>query len=250
MDAVAWAERCADLGAGEILVTSMDRDGTRHGFDVELTRAIVDTVGVPVVASGGVGNLEHLVEGATLGRCRRRVGGVDLPPPGVHRGPGEGLPRRARRGRPAPRTRLIRRPPARRGHPPSGVVDVIGYGAPVASEGKAARSTSPSPPSKQQPIIMLADRVLAQTPVAEGERRSRSGILIPATAQVSRRLLWAEVVAVGPHVRSIKVGDKVLFNPEDRFEVEVQGDEYVILRERDIHAVASERIDSGTGLYL
>jgi len=97
---------------------------------------------------------------------------------------------------------------------------------------------------------MLADRVLAQTPVAEGERRSRSGILIPATAQVSRRLLWAEVVAVGPHVRSIKVGDKVLFNLEDRFEVEVQGDEYVILRERDIHAVASERIDSGTGLYL
>jgi chaperonin GroES len=97
---------------------------------------------------------------------------------------------------------------------------------------------------------MLADRVLAQQPVAEGELRSRSGILIPATAEVSRRLQWAEVVAVGPHVRAIKAGDKVLFNPEDRFEVEVQGDEYVILRERDVHAVASERIDSGTGLYL
>jgi cyclase len=66
-DAVAWAGACAALGAGEILVTSMDRDGTRHGFDVALTRAIVDTVGVPVVASGGVGNLEHLVEGATAG---------------------------------------------------------------------------------------------------------------------------------------------------------------------------------------
>ena len=66
-DAVAWAAECASIGAGEILVTSMDRDGTRHGFDVELTRAIVDAVGVPVVASGGVGNLEHLVEGATLG---------------------------------------------------------------------------------------------------------------------------------------------------------------------------------------
>ncbi|MGD0379957.1 MAG: imidazole glycerol phosphate synthase subunit HisF [Acidimicrobiales bacterium] len=66
-DAVAWAEECSTLGAGEILVTSMDRDGTRHGFDVELTRAIVDTVGVPVVASGGVGSLEHLVEGATVG---------------------------------------------------------------------------------------------------------------------------------------------------------------------------------------
>jgi imidazole glycerol-phosphate synthase subunit HisF len=66
-DALAWAETCAALGAGEILVTSMDRDGTRDGFDVELTRSIVDVVDVPVVASGGVGNLEHLVEGALLG---------------------------------------------------------------------------------------------------------------------------------------------------------------------------------------
>jgi chaperonin GroES len=114
---------------------------------------------------------------------------------------------------------------------------------------RAAVASSASTPPKQ-PITMLADRVLAYQPPAEGERRSRSGILIPATAQVSRRLAWAEVVGVGPHVRSIKVGDKVLFNPEDRYEVEVQGDEYVILRERDIHAVASERIDGGTGLYL
>jgi cyclase len=66
-DAVAWAAECAARGAGEILVTSMDRDGTRDGFDVELTRAIVDIVSVPVVASGGVGNLDHLVEGATVG---------------------------------------------------------------------------------------------------------------------------------------------------------------------------------------
>ncbi len=66
-DALAWAEECARRGAGEILVTSMDRDGTRDGFDVELTRAIVDIVGVPVVASGGVGNLDHLVEGAIAG---------------------------------------------------------------------------------------------------------------------------------------------------------------------------------------
>ena len=69
LDAVAWAERCAHLGAGEILLTSMDRDGTRHGFDLELTRSVVDAVGVPVVASGGVGTLDHLVEGATLGRA-------------------------------------------------------------------------------------------------------------------------------------------------------------------------------------
>ena len=66
-DAVAWAVECASLGAGEILVTSMDRDGTRDGFDVELTRSVVESVGVPVVASGGVGNLEHLVEGAVAG---------------------------------------------------------------------------------------------------------------------------------------------------------------------------------------
>ena len=100
------------------------------------------------------------------------------------------------------------------------------------------------------PINVLADRVLVQVGQAEGERRSRAGILIPATAQVSRRLTWAVAVAVGPHVRSVKVGDTVLFNPEDRFEVEVHGEEYVILRERDIHAIASPRNDSGTGLYL
>jgi len=104
--------------------------------------------------------------------------------------------------------------------------------------------------SAKQPITVLFDRVLVQVAQAEGERRSRAGILIPATAQMARRLMWAETVAVGPHVRAVKAGDQVLFNPEDRFEVEVQGEEYVILRERDIHAVASERIDGGTGLYL
>ncbi len=67
IDAVAWAERCADLGAGELLVTSMDRDGTRDGFDLELTRQIADRCPVPLVASGGVGELDHLVEGALQG---------------------------------------------------------------------------------------------------------------------------------------------------------------------------------------
>ncbi|HUI03621.1 MAG TPA: imidazole glycerol phosphate synthase subunit HisF [Acidimicrobiales bacterium] len=66
-EAVAWARRCEELGAGEILLTSMDRDGTRDGFDLELTRCVADAVGVPVVASGGVGTLRHLVEGATVG---------------------------------------------------------------------------------------------------------------------------------------------------------------------------------------
>ncbi len=102
----------------------------------------------------------------------------------------------------------------------------------------------------KQGIEMLTDRVLVQIPRSEGERKSRAGILIPATAQVARRLAWAEVVATGPHVRTIKAGDQVLFNPEDRYEVEVQGEDYLILRERDIHAVASERVAGGTGLYL
>ena len=70
IDAVAWAVEAVGWGAGEILLTSMDRDGTREGFDVELTREIADAVGVPVIASGGVGSLEHLVEGV-------RDGGAD-----------------------------------------------------------------------------------------------------------------------------------------------------------------------------
>ncbi len=69
IDAVAYAEEVAKLGAGEILLTSMDRDGTKDGFDLALTRAIADAVGVPVVASGGVGTLDHLVEGVTEGHA-------------------------------------------------------------------------------------------------------------------------------------------------------------------------------------
>ncbi|HUN91805.1 MAG TPA: imidazole glycerol phosphate synthase subunit HisF [Burkholderiaceae bacterium] len=69
LDAVEWAQRVANLGAGEILLTSMDRDGTRNGFDLELTRAIADAVPVPVIASGGVGNLQHLADGVARGRA-------------------------------------------------------------------------------------------------------------------------------------------------------------------------------------
>jgi cyclase len=67
LDAVQWARRMAELGAGEILLTSMDRDGTKSGFDLPLTRAVSDAVPVPVIASGGVGTLEHLSEGIRLG---------------------------------------------------------------------------------------------------------------------------------------------------------------------------------------
>ena len=69
LDAVSWAAECQRLGAGEILLTSMDRDGTKDGYDVELTRAVSEACDLPVIASGGVGNLDHLVEGAVEGKA-------------------------------------------------------------------------------------------------------------------------------------------------------------------------------------
>ncbi|MCL2525292.1 MAG: imidazole glycerol phosphate synthase subunit HisF [Betaproteobacteria bacterium] len=69
MDVVAWAKKVETLGAGEILLTSMDRDGTKNGFDLALTRSVADAVGIPIIASGGVGNLQHLAEGVTEGRA-------------------------------------------------------------------------------------------------------------------------------------------------------------------------------------
>ena len=100
------------------------------------------------------------------------------------------------------------------------------------------------------PIKMLHDRVLVREAHGEGERRSSGGIVIPATAQVARRLIWAEVLAIGNHVRVVQIGDRVLFSPDDHQAVEIAGDEYLLLRERDVHAVASERNDENTGLYL
>jgi cyclase len=69
INAIAWAQEVAKRGAGEILLTSMDRDGTKNGFDLELTRAVSDAVSVPVIASGGVGNLQHLADGITKGHA-------------------------------------------------------------------------------------------------------------------------------------------------------------------------------------
>jgi chaperonin GroES len=99
---------------------------------------------------------------------------------------------------------------------------------------------------------MLHDRVLVTLDSESGERRSTGGIVIPATAAMSgRRLAWSRVAAIGPHVRTVEVGDRVLFDPEDKAEVEVNGEDYVLMRERDIHAVAADRLgDSQTGLYL
>jgi chaperonin GroES len=98
---------------------------------------------------------------------------------------------------------------------------------------------------------MLHDRVLVSLEDEAGERRSGGGIVIPATASVGKRLAWAQVVATGQNVRQVQVGDRVLFDPEDRGEVALHSKEYVLLRERDIHAVAAPRVDDGqTGLDL
>ena len=134
---------------------------------------------------------------------------------------------------------------------------------PATANAETANDTRPAPSAPAMParngtsngdklaIKMLNDRVLVRTDQGEGERTSSGGILIPATAQISKRLAWAEVVAVGPNVRAMQVGDHVLFNPEDRYEVEVRGDDYIILRERDVHAVAASRLgEASTGLYL
>ncbi len=98
---------------------------------------------------------------------------------------------------------------------------------------------------------MLHDRVLVRLDAEQAERLSASGILIPATATVGKRLAWGLVVAAGQHVRQVDVGDRVLFDPEDRAEVELAGVDYLLLRERDIHGVAEpEESGRGTGLYL
>ena len=101
------------------------------------------------------------------------------------------------------------------------------------------------------PIKVLHDRVLVKAEGPGGERRSSGGIVIPATASVGRRLVWSEAVGVGQNVQTVEVGDRVLYDPEDRAEVEIHGALYALLRERDMHAVAASRLEQGsTGLYL
>jgi chaperonin GroES len=106
--------------------------------------------------------------------------------------------------------------------------------------------------TERTPVRMLHDRVLVQLDKEAGERRSSGGIVIPATAALAnKRLSWARVAAIGPHVRAVELGDRVLFDPDDKPEVEVHGESYVLMRERDVHAVAADRVEeSETGLYL
>ena len=122
------------------------------------------------------------------------------------------------------------------------------YRSGVPAESAASQ---PSQLGSSLPVRLLHDRVLVDADLEPGERRAASGIVIPATAKMGKRLSWAKVVAVGANVRTVEAGDRVLFDPEDKAEIEVTGELYVVLRERDVHAVAAERLgDSPTGLYL
>jgi len=113
-------------------------------------------------------------------------------------------------------------------------------------------TSEPTAPGGSAPAIrMLGDRLLVRLDAESAERRSSSGIVIPATASVGRKLAWALVAAAGQGVRQVAVGDRVLFDPEDRAEVELGGTVYVLLREKDVHGVAqADAVGSGTGLYL
>ena len=106
-------------------------------------------------------------------------------------------------------------------------------------------------PRPELPIRMLNDRLLVELDDEASERRSSAGIVIPATAVVGKRLAWAVVVAAGQHVRQVELGDRVLFDPDERAEVELEARTYLLLREKDVHAVAQPRAGrEGTGLYL
>jgi len=110
-----------------------------------------------------------------------------------------------------------------------------------------------APKATQQstlPVRMLFDRLLVAPEVDSAERRTSEGLVIPATAVGPKRLAWANVVAKGENVRLVKLGDRVLFDPEDRAEVDIGGANYVLLREKDIHGVTKVADDAGTGLYL
>ena len=115
----------------------------------------------------------------------------------------------------------------------------------------STRPSSARPAARDLPIRMLHDRLLVDPEVDASERQSSAGLVIPATAVGPKRLAWAVVVAAGEHVRQVAVGDRVLFDPDDRAEVELGGRDLGLLRERDVHAVSQDVEEDGpTGLYL
>lgn len=108
------------------------------------------------------------------------------------------------------------------------------------------------PPDDQKfAVHVTADRILCRSP-GDDDRRTKAGILIPATARsADNRGVWAEVAEIGPLVRGVQAGDRILVLPDALIEVDIRGDVFLIVRERDVHAVASgERDAGGTGLYL
>lgn len=122
----------------------------------------------------------------------------------------------------------------------------------MTKEQQKVAALRPTEVAEGRPSIrMTNDRILVHRPGAE-ERKSKAGLLIPATAasESGKRCAWAEVVAVGPNVRGIEIGDFVLVSLEAGYEAQIRGEDYLLLREREVHAVASEATDSGTGLYL
>lgn len=119
--------------------------------------------------------------------------------------------------------------------------------APRPQPSKPARRAGAQP---HLAIRMLHDRVLLSDEGESGERQTGGGLIIPATAQLGKRLAWASVVAIGANVRQVRLGDRVLYDPAERAEVELDGKEYVLLRERDLHAVSTPEHDPDAGLYL
>ena len=116
------------------------------------------------------------------------------------------------------------------------------------------RKVDPAEPSRlsaSAPNIRLTgDRLLVRVP-DDAERKSKGGLLIPATAATPiRRCVWSDVVLVGPEARSVKQGDRVLFIPHTGLEADVDGEVFLLLRERDVQAIASERTDAQAGQYL
>ncbi|GAA4840827.1 co-chaperone GroES [Luteimicrobium xylanilyticum] len=113
------------------------------------------------------------------------------------------------------------------------------------------RAAAETPDRPHLPIRMLHDRLLVLPEADAAERQTSAGLVIPATAVGPKKLAWGGVVAVGENVRRVEVGDRVLFDPDERAEVDLAGKDYVLLRERDVHGVFEEpAAGERTGLYL
>ncbi len=122
--------------------------------------------------------------------------------------------------------------------------------APRSSKLRPVKSDAVVSPDTHEKIRLTADRILVNVP-NESERRSKAGLVIPATASTPlRRCLWSEVVLVGPETRNVKPGDRILFIPQTGLEVDIRGELFLLLRERDVQAIASERSDHHSGQYL